>query len=255
MVGASPQDPMLSRQNNLRTGTHCRRRDQHPAPAHTRSEASSASPMGCASPTTMLSTPRGSPARSASAPSASAVSGVSSEGLSTTYRQAGLHGAGVFCAYISEKSIWYMVQLQAVLHRGTAICTLSPPAPQAPTLTVQPAAKAVDTLRVIMLNGKFLHPGVTGQKLHKHHPEMPHAHLVSLHARQAEHRQAGAATATTPLAHQGVMAPTTPTGCLNTRKRLWRVGEASTSPFTRLASSANQAMDSTLSTGRGRGRG
>lgn len=65
-----------------------------PPPHHPRQRAAptsslftSSSPMLLASPTTMLSTPRGMPARSASSARARAVSGVSSLGFSTTCRQ------------------------------------------------------------------------------------------------------------------------------------------------------------------------
>jgi hypothetical protein len=67
-------------------------------------------------------------------------------------------------------------------------------------LTVQPAASAGATLRVIMENGKF----------------------------------------------QGVMAATTPTGCLSTTKRRSGSTDDSTSPSTRFASSANHSIDAAL---------
>ena len=47
----------------------------------------SSSPMAAGSPTTMLSTPGGTPLRAASSASASAVSGVASAGLSTSCSQ------------------------------------------------------------------------------------------------------------------------------------------------------------------------
>lgn len=45
---------------------------------------------------------------------------------------------------------------------------------------------------------------------------------------------------------QGVMAPTTPTGCLITTGRLLPDTVCSTSPFTLLHSSANHSMDAAL---------
>ena len=45
---------------------------------------------------------------------------------------------------------------------------------------------------------------------------------------------------------QGVMAATTPTGCLMTTGRLVALTGCSTSPFTRRHSSANHSMDATL---------
>ena len=46
----------------------------------------------------------------------------------------------------------------------------------------------------------------------------------------------------------GVMAPTTPTGCLITTGRLLPETVCSTSPFTLLHSSANHSIDATLHT-------
>mmetsp|Transcript_31412 Transcript_31412/g.57033 ORF Transcript_31412/g.57033 Transcript_31412/m.57033 type:complete len:246 (+) Transcript_31412:980-1717(+) len=102
------------------------------------------SPMALASPTTMVKTSFGTPARMARFAKTMAVSGVDSAGFRTTGH---------------------------------------------------PAAKAGATLRVIMLMGKF----------------------------------------------QGVMAPTTPTGCFNTNRRRSRLGGSRTSPYIRFASSANHS--------------